>query len=142
MFITTEPTGYQTVFISIITTILTNVLIINAKKIHKRISYFIRIALNKPTIYDIESLMNKKKNNIKNMKFYEKKALDNFYKNKFKNGEVNIGEIIKLKKKKENEEYLKDYELKALNKFEEEINNNFKKFKVASLSENLFRWKD
>jgi hypothetical protein len=126
------------------------------KKIYKRSSFFIRIVLNKPNIYDIECLVNKEETNIRNMKFYEKKALDNFYENKFKNGEVSIAEIIKLKKKKENGEYLKDYELKALNKFEEEneidlekfrnllkeVNNNFKNLKVSHLREDLFRWKD
>lgn len=133
---TSTSTGYQTILVSIITTILTSILLYNSKLIGKiirkgsiRLSEFImpiikdtivnfmrtvRLITNRANSRDIGYLRSKQKQN--KIRDYEKNILDNDYKNRCLQGKISNNEWRKLQDKKDNNESLEDYEIQALDK--------------------------
>lgn len=141
----TEPTGYQTIIISIITTIITSILIYNCKfiwkllkKLYRKIVKIIndrivkfkmyrRLKNNMETNSDIEYLKNIQKE--RELKDYEKKAIKRHYKNRCLKGNISRTEYEELRKRKERNEHLEDYEIELLNRANEKIKESSKQLK-------------
>lgn len=151
----TEHTGYQTIFIGVITTIVTSAIIINCKfiwsilskliskiykKISRPISYYYRLVNYKRLErLDISKLQEKDISNKINK--LESRVLERYMKHRLIQEEFSMGDIKYLQKKRDKGE-LKPEQTKYLDKCEkqmEELGQKFKKsFDSIKASENLF----
>ncbi|MEG1142766.1 MAG: hypothetical protein RSE41_10070 [Clostridia bacterium] len=130
----TEPTGYKTIAISIITTIITSILICYRKVVQSfnyralKFKIYRRFKYNIQTNSDIEYFKNKQKE--RELKDYEKKAIKRYYKNKYLKGNIYIVqyEIEELKTVYENIDFDMLNRLSNINKF-----NKISRLKYFSL---------
>ena len=150
----TEHTGYQTIFIGVITTIVTGALIINCKfiwsilskllsKIYKKISepirYYYRLVNYKILGRSDKSKLQEKdiSNKINTL---ESRALESYMKERLMQEKFSMGDIKYLQKKRDNGE-LKPEQAQYLDKCEkqmEEVGQKFKKsFSSIKAQKNL-----
>lgn len=143
----TDHTGYQTIFIGVITTIVTSAIIINCKliwsilskllskiynKISKPISYYYKLVNYKKLVRsDISKLQEKDISNKINK--LESKALESFMKDRLMKEKFSIGDIKYLQKKRDNGE-LKPEQAQYLDKCEKQIEEFGQKLERSSIS--------
>lgn len=151
----TEHTGYQTIFIGVITTIVTSAIIINFKfiwsillkllskiykKISKLISYYYRLVNYKRLgRSDISKLQEKDMSNTINK--LESRALESYMKEGLMQDKFSISDIKYLQKKRDNGElkpeqvqYLEKHE-KQMKELGQQLKNSISEIKAQ---ENLF----
>lgn len=151
----TEHTGYQTIFIGVITTIVTSSIIINFKfiwsilskllskiynKISKSISYYYRLVNYKRLgRTDISKLQEKDINNTINK--LELRALESYMKERLIQDKFSMGDIKYLLKKRDKGE-LKPEQVQCLEKYEKQMKELGQKleksFSAIKAQENLF----
>lgn len=152
----TEHTGYQTIFIGVITTIVTSAIIINLqfiwsvlskllskiyKKISKPISYYYRLVnYKKLGRSDISKLQEKDISNKINK--LESRALESYMKEGIMQEKLSMGDIKYLQKKRDKGE-LKSEQAQYLDKCEKQMEEVGQKFKdsfssIKSLRKPIF----
>lgn len=151
----TEHTGYQTIFIGVITTIVTSAIIINFKfiwsillkllskiykKISKLISYYYRLVNYKRLgRSDISKLQEKDISNTINK--LELRALESYMKESLMQDELSMGDIKYLLKKRDKGE-IKPEQVQCLDKHEKQMKELGQKlensFNAIKAQENLF----
>lgn len=141
----TQPTGYQTIIISIITTLITSILLYNFKVIVKiskkvyiklksiiqegitRFIRYIRLKTNREISKDILYLKREQKQ--RELKKYEKTILERHYKCKCLSGKLSLNEWSELQRKKDNNEPLEDYEIEGIKIVTEKLSEATKEFR-------------